>query len=300
MLRSFRYRFEPTVEQAQLLCRTLGCVRLVYNRALYERSAEWAESKTSLKYAEQDRRLTAWKKTSEFAFLNDVSCVPLQQALRHLQTAYNNFFAKRAKYPSFKRRRRGGSATYTRSAFRMRDGQLWLAKMDAPLTIRWSRPLPEGVEPSTVTVSLDAAGRWHVSMLCEDVRVQTLPPVGGRVGLDMGITTLVTLSTGERIDNPRHDASELNRKRLLSRRLARCKKGSKNRDKARIKLARLHARVADRRRDHLHKLSTRLVRENQTIAVENLNVSGMVRNRSLARSISDAGWSGTCYRRGNS
>lgn len=164
---------------------------------MHERSAPWTESKTKLRYAEQDRRLTAWKKTPELAFLNEVSCVPLQQALRHLQTAYGNFFAKRAKYPSFKRRHRGGSATYTRSAFRLRDGQLWLAKMDAPLAIRWSRPLPEGVEPSTVTVSLDVAGRWHLSMLCEDVRVQALAPVGGRVGLDMGLNALVTLSSGE-------------------------------------------------------------------------------------------------------
>jgi putative transposase len=128
-------------------------------------------------------------------------------------------------------------------------------------------------------------------MLCEDAGVQPLPPVSGTVGLDMGLNALVTLSTGERIANPRHDAAELKRKRLLSRRLARRQKGSRNRDKARFQLARLHARVADRRRDYLHKLSTRLVRENQAIAVEDLNVRGMVRNRPLARAISDAGWS---------
>lgn len=274
-----------------MLRRTLGCCRLVYNKALHQRSEAWTSGKKNVGYAEQDRQLTAWKKTDDLAFLNEVSSVPLQQTLRHLQTAYSNFFAKRAKYPSFKKRRSGGSASYTRSAFRMRDGQLYLAKMDAPLDIRWSRPLPEGAEPSTVTVSVDGAGRWHISMLCDDPSIKKLPKLKTAVGIDVGLNILVTLSTGEHIVNPRHDNRELARKRVLSRRYARTKKGSRNRDKARRKLARLHAHVADRRRDHLSKLSTRLVRENQAIVVEDLNVRGMVRNRSLARSISDAGWS---------
>lgn len=291
MLRSFRYRFDPTAEQASALRRTIGCCRLVYNKALHQRSEAWTSGKKRVGYAAQDRQLTAWKKSDDLAFLNEVSSVPLQQALRHLQAAYAGFFAKRAKYPSFKKRRAGGSASYTRSAFRMKDGALWLAKMDAPLAIRWSRPLPAGVEPSTVSVSIDAAGRWHVSMLCEDASIRKLPKVKAAVGLDVGLNSLVTLSTGEHIPNPRHDNRELARKRVLSRRYARTKKGSKNREKARLKLARLHARVTDRRRDHLHKLSTRLVRENQAIVVEDLNVRGMVRNRSLARAISDAGWS---------
>ena len=291
MIRAFRYRFEPTLEQESILRRTLGCCRLVYNKALHARSEAWTSGKKSIGYAEQDRMLTAWKRTEELAFLNEVSCVPLQQSLRHLQTAYANFFAKRSKYPSFKRRHHGGSAVYTRSAFRMKDSEIYLAKMVAPLMIRWSRPLPDGVEPSSVTVSLDAAGRWHVSILCDDPTIKPLLKLKTAVGLDVGLSSLVTLSTGEHIANPRHDNRELARKRTLSRRYARTKKGSRNREKARLKLTRLHARVADRRRDHLHKLSTRLVRENQAIVVEDLNVRGMVRNRSLARSISDAGWS---------
>ncbi len=291
VLRAFRYRFDPTAEQAALLRRTFGCVRLVYNKALHQRSEAWTSGKKSVGYAAQSAALTRWKKSEELSFLNEVSCVPLQQSLRHLQTAYKNFFAKRAKYPSFKLRRSGGSAEYTRSAFRMSDGALWLAKMGSPLAVRWSRPLPEGVEPSIVTVSLDAAGRWHVSMLCEDASIKSLKRSKNAVGLDVGLHTLVTLSTGEKIANPRHDDRELARRRILSRRLARAQKGSKNRDKARLKLARLHARVSDRRRDHLQKLSTRLVRENQAIVVEGLVVRNMVRNRSLARAISDAGWS---------
>ena len=127
--------------------------------------------------------LTAWKRTEELAFLNEVSSVPLQQALRHLQAAFANFFAKRAKYPTFKSQKKSrASAEYTRSAFTLRDGPLTLAKMDEPLDIVWSRPLPEGAEPSTVTVSKDAAGRWFVSILCEDTIRATAPGTrrGGR------------------------------------------------------------------------------------------------------------------------
>lgn len=290
MLKGFRYRFYPTSEQETLLRRTLGCARLVYNKALAARSEAWTTGKKSLGYAQQSKDLTAWKKTPEFSFLNDVSSVPLQQSLMHLQTAYSRFFKKVSKYPSFKKKARGGSASFVKSAFRFEDGQLTLAKMSAPLGIRWSRPLPEGAQPSTVTVSLDAAGRWHVSLLCEDKSIKPLPRLKTVVGIDMGITALATFSTGEKIINPRHDAKELSRKKLLSHRLAKKQKGSKNRLKAQMKLARLHARVADRRRDYLHKLSTRLVRENQVIVVEDLNVAGMVKNHKLARVISDVAW----------
>lgn len=143
--RAFKYRFYPTDEQAAELLRTFGCVRLVYNLALEERTRAWYEERRRISYVQSSALLTRWKKTAELAFLSEVSCVPLQQALRHLQTAFVNFFAKRAKYPRFKSRKRSrASAEYTRSAFTWRDGRLTLAKMTAPLDIRWSRPLPEG------------------------------------------------------------------------------------------------------------------------------------------------------------
>jgi putative transposase len=289
-LRGFKYRFYPTAEQEVLLLRTIGCCRLVYNKALHARSEAWTSGKKSIGYAAQSATLTGWKKEPELAFLNEVSSVPVQQTLRHLQTAYANFFAKRDKYPSFKKKRSGGSAEFTRSGFRFADGKLTLAKMEAPLDIRWSRPLPADIEPSSASVSLDAAQRWHVSLLCEDKAVKHLPKLKTAVGIDLGINALATLSTGEKVPNLKHDARELKRKRQLSRSLARKQKGSRNRNKARIKLARLHAKVADRRHDQMQKLSTRLVRENQVIVVEDLNVAGMVRNHCLARVISDAAW----------
>lgn len=291
-LRGFRFRAYPTTDQEVLLRRTVGCARLVYNKALAERSAAWTKDKRSVGYFAQSRSLTAWKKQEDLAFLNEVSCVPLQQALRHLQTAYTNFFKKRAAYPRIKRKGNGGSAEFTQSAFRW-DAEtqtLTLAKMVAPLDVCWSRPIPPGVVPTTVTVSLAPAGRWHVSLLCEDASIQPLPKIEPAIGLDVGITSLVTFSTGEKIVNARHDKRSQAKKTLLSRRLAKKQKGSKNWHKARKKLARNYARTADRRLDDTHKLSTRIVHENQVIVVEDLGIANMVRNRSLARVISDAGW----------
>ncbi len=239
---------------------------------------------------ESSAALTEWKKTDTLAFLHEVSSVPLQQALRHLQAAFVNFFTKRARYPTFKSRKKSrASAEYTRSAFRWREGRLTLAKMDAPLAIVWSRPLPEGAQPSTVTVSKDAAGRWFVSLLVEET-IRALAPTENRVGVDAGITALATLSTGEKIVNPRHERADRRKLAKAQRRLARTQKGSANRRKAKLKVARVHARITDRRRDHLHQLTTRLVRENQTVVIEDLTVRNLVKNRKLARAISDASW----------
>ncbi|SDJ28018.1 putative transposase [Nonomuraea maritima] len=288
--RAYKYRFHPTPEQAEELARTFGCVRLVYNKALEERTRAYTLEGRRVSYVESSARLTEWKRSGEYDFLSEVSSVPLQQALRHLQAGFANFFAKRAKYPTFKSRKKSRlSAEYTRSAFRWRDGRLTLAKMDAPLTIVWSRPLPEGAEPSTVTVSKDAAGRWFVSLLVEE-KISPLPPVAANVGIDAGITALATLSTGEKILNPKHERRARRRLAKAQRALARKEKGSNNRAKARRKVARVYARIADRRRDHLHKVTTRLVHENQVIAVEDLTVRTLVKNHSLARAISDASW----------
>jgi putative transposase len=289
--RAYRYRFYPSPEQAEELSRTFGCVRLVYNKALEERTRAYMLEGRKVSYVETSALLTEWKRTQELSFLSEVSSVPLQQGLRHLQSAFANFFAKRAMYPTFKSRKKSrAGAEYTRSGFRWREGELTLAKMDAPLDIRWSRPLPEGAQPSTVTVSRDAAGRWFVSILSEE-KIRPLDPVQGAVGVDAGITSLATLSTGEKIVNPRYERSDRRKVARAQRALSRKAKGSSNRRKARVKVAKAHARIADRRRDFLHKLTTRLVRENQTVVIEDLNVRTMARNHSPARAISDAAWS---------
>jgi len=288
--RAYRFRCYPTPEQEVILARTFGCARFAYNHMLRLRTDAWFQRQERIGYHETSAALTALKKQPEFVWLNEVSSVPVQQALRHLQTAFANFFAKRTKYPSFKRKDGPQSAEYTTSAFKWDGKTLKLAKMDAPLAIRFSRTIPRAAKVTTVTVSKDAAGRYFVSMLCDDT-VSAKPDAAGKVGIDLGLTHFAILSTGEKIAAPnmfrRHEAKLAK----LQRRLAKKQKGSARRVKAKRKVARLHAKVADARRDFLHKLSTRLINENQVIAIESLAVSNMQKNRCLAKSISDASWS---------
>ena len=167
---------------------------------------------------------------------------------------------------------------------------MFLAKSPEPLNIRWSRQIPEGAEPSTVTVRLNPSGQWYLSLRFDDPRDLKLEPSGQSIGVDAGITSLVTLSNGEKIANPKHFDQHYQRLRRAQKALSRKQKGSRNRDKARIKVARIHQQISNSRKDHLHKLTTRLIRENQTIAVETLAVKNMVKNPKLSRAISDAGW----------
>lgn len=288
--RAYKYRFFPTAEQENLLRRTMGCVRLVYNKALAARTEAWYERQERISYKETSSLLTGWKKVEDLDFLNEVSCVPLQQCLRHLQKAFANFWGKRAKYPRFKAKRNGGSAEFTKSAFNYRNGSLWLAKCKEPLNIVWSRLLPDGCEPSTVTVKLDPSSRWFVSLLVDDYTVETLPPAKKKVGIDVGVSSLLTTSDGEKIANPKHFNRLYQKLSVAQKELSRKTKGSSNRYKARLKVAKIHAKIKDARTDFLHKLTTRLVQENSVIAIEDLAVRNMVKNHKLARSISDAAW----------
>ncbi|WP_031406494.1 RNA-guided endonuclease TnpB family protein [Thiomonas sp. FB-Cd] len=289
--RAYRFRFYPTPEQVDALARTFGCARFAYNHMLRLRSDAWMLRQERVGYHETSAALTMLKKTPEHAWLNEVSSVPVQQALRHLNTAFSNFFAKRARYPSFKRKDGPQAAEYTTSAFRWDAGrrELRLAKMDTPLDIRWSRTLPKVAKLTTVTISRDTAGRYFAALLCDDV-VTSRKAASGQVGIDLGLTHFAVLSSGEKVASPKAFRRCEARLAVRQRRLARAKLGSKNRAKLKLKVAALHAHITDARRDFLHKLSTRLISENQVIAVETLSVSNMQRNRSLAKSISDASW----------
>lgn len=285
--RAYQCRFYPTPEQERLLARTFGCVRFVYNSVLRYRTDAFYQRQEKIGYVAANAELSRMKKADDTAFLNEVSSVPLQQCLRHQQAAFKNFFEGRARYPQFKSKRHRQSAEFTRSAFTYRGGELFLAKCQEPLDIRWSRNLPG--DPSTVTVSKDSAGRYFVSCLCE-FAPETLPVTPRMVGIDLGLKDLFVTSDGHRIGNPRHTAKYAARLSRAQRRLSRKTLGSKNRAKARQKVARIHAKLSDCRMDNLHKLSRRIVNENQVICVESLRVKNMLRNRSLAKSISDAGW----------
>lgn len=287
MKRAYKYRFYPTPDQAELLAQTFGCVRFVYNSILRWRTDAWSKRQEKTGYVQASAQLTALKKEPEFAWLNDVSCVPLQQTLRHQQTAFSNFFAGRARYPKFKSKRHKQSAELTVSAFKYRDGRLYMAKSKAPLDVRWSRPLPSN--PSTVTISKDAAGRYFVSCLCE-FEPASLPISPKTVGIDVGLKDVFVTDTGFKSGNPRHTAKYAARLALLQRRLSKKARGSKNCAKARLKVARIHAKIADCRLDALHKATRKLINENQVVCVESLKVKNMILNPLLSKAIADAGW----------
>ena len=263
-----------------------------WNRTLAWRRARYDGEQVKTGFTQANAYLTAMKATEELAWLNEVSSVPLQQAIRHQQVAYTNFFANRARCPRFKSRTARQSAEYTRSGFRYRDGALFLAKMDTPLRFVWSWPGidPAAIQPTTVTVSRDPCGRWYVSLAVEVTGPEQLPATGAVAGIDLGIKDFAVTSSGMKVPNPRKLARRAQALARYQRRLARCQRGSANRAKAKAKVARAHRKVRASRTDFLHRTSTALVRDHDVIVIEDLAVQNMVRNRSLAKAISDCGW----------
>lgn len=279
----YTFRCYPTDIQAQELSRVFGHTRYVYNWALRLRTDAWANGQ-KVNYNQTSAALTSLKRTDEHRWLNEVSCVPLQQSLRNLQTAFGNFFAGRAKYPRFKSKRDKQSAEYTTSAFKYSDGVLSLAKV-GKLKVRWSRPFTSQL--TTVTVSKTPTGRYYVSLVLDETPVP-FAKTGASIGIDLGINRLATLSNGERIPNLKFTRTYEKRLAKAQRRLARKTKGSGRWNRQRIKVARVHEKLTNARVDHLNKVTTDLVRRFDVIAVEDLTVRGMVRNHKVAKHISDA------------
>jgi len=289
---AYRCRAYPDQAQQQVLARTFGCVRVVWNRTLAARRDRWHRDRTGTSYAGADRALTAMKKDPDLAFLAEVSSVPLQQALRHQHQAFTAFFARRARYPRFKSRRGRQAAHYTRSAFTLRGGVLRLAKTTGPLRFVWSWPQVDltALDPAMVIACREPDGRWYVTFTLDTDTPKPLAAAGRAVGIDLGVKDFAVTSDGDKITNPRHLQRKARRLARYQRRLARKQKGSANRAKAAAKVARAHRKVRCARQDFLHRASTRLVRSADTLVIEDLNVAGLVRNRRLARAISDCGW----------
>ena len=297
----YGFRLDPTPGQVRDLARAFGSARVVFNDGLALRRGLRADGLPYLPDVELQRRvITEAKRTDERAWLSEVSSVVLVQALGDLHTAYRNFFAsvtgkrKGAKVaePRFRSRKDNRRAIrFTRNGFSLRsNGTLYLAKI-GEISVRWSRPLPS--VPSSVTIIKDASGRYFVSFVvitdpAEDL--DRFPDVESEVGIDLGLTSFAVLSDGTIVDNPRFLRKAERNLKKKQRDLARKVKGSNNRKKAVLKVARAHARVADSRRDFHRKLSTTIVRDNQAVYVEDLCVRGLGRTR-LAKSVHDAGWS---------
>lgn len=284
---AIKQRFYPTDEQVKLLTKTFGCVRFVYNSILGWRTEAYYNDGININYNQTSAKLTELKKDLSLLWLKNVSSVALQQALRNQQNAFKNFWENKSKYPKFKSKNDKQSFTLVGSAFKYNDGKLYIAKSKQPLDIRWSRELPS--YPSSITISKDKAGRYFVSMLCR-FESKPMPVTAKTVGIDLGLNNLFITDSGEKVDNPSHTKRYENKLAYLQRKLAKKKKGSKNRDKAHQKVARLHAKIADSRLDNLHKLSRKLINENQVVCVESLAVKNMIRNPKLAKHIADASW----------
>jgi len=284
----YKYRFYPTDQHERSLAQLFGCVRVVWNDAL----AKSLESKYP-GYGKLAESLTASKKTEERLWLNDVSSVALQQSLKHLDVAYTNYFGslkgkrqgKKVGRPKFKKKTNRQSATLTNAGFSLKGDEVYLAKIGNVKPI-WSRQLPS--KPSSVTVIKDCANRYFLSFVVE-INPVSVPPKNPSIGIDLGIKTFAALSDGTQFTSP--DYSKPDRKiRKLQRKLSRQQKDSKRRNKNRIRIAKQHNKIADKRTDFLHKVSTKIVSENQAVILEDLNVSGLVKNRKLAKAISQQGW----------
>ncbi|MFD6415322.1 RNA-guided endonuclease InsQ/TnpB family protein [Streptomyces sp. NPDC060194] len=293
----YSFRLYPTSGQRTALARAFGCARVVYNDALRARETARSERLPFPKTGVLSRQLiTEAKNTPERAWLGEVSAVVLQQSLRDLDTAYRNFFdglkgnRPRMGAPRYKSRRdTRQSVRFTANArwSITSGGKLRLPKI-GDLPVKWSRTLPSA--PTTVTVVKDAASRYFASFVVETDASEVLPRTTPEVGIDLGLGHFAVLSDGTKVDSPRFLRRAEKSLKKAQCALSRKEKGSSNRNKARIKVARAHARVADARREFHHRLSTKLIRENQAVAVEDLAVKGLARTR-LAKSVHDAGWS---------
>ncbi|WP_318216560.1 RNA-guided endonuclease TnpB family protein [Streptomyces sp. SCL15-6] len=292
----YNYRAYPDATQRRALARAFGCARVVWNDCLRARKQAHTAELAYVTSAELSRvRITQAKRTEERAWLAEVSAVVLQQSLRDLDAAYKNFFdslkGKRAgrkvgppRYKSKKDTRQ--SIRLNTNAFSLTDdGRVYVAKV-GNLKVKWSRRLP--ATPSSLTVTKDSSGRYFLSFVV-DTATDVLPELDTDAGIDLGLSTFAVLSDGRKIDSPRFLRRAEKKLKGLQRELSRKQNGSSNRAKARIKVARQHAKVADRRRDWQHKASTRIIRDNQAVFVEDLAVSCLGRTR-LAKSVHDAGW----------
>lgn len=293
MLKAFKYELNPNIEQRAMLSKHFGCTRFVFNWGLNEKSKAYKETGKNISCFDLIKRVTQMKQEEGTEWLKEVHSQPLQMALRNLDNAFTNFFNKRASFPRFKSKRRHQSFQYPQGV-KVKENLVFLPKIG---WVHFFKSRELFGKTKTVTVSVTPTGRYFVSILCDTGL--TKPEKKERrketaVGIDLGIKDFAVTSDKQVFENQRHLVKSLKKLRLEQRSLARKKKGSNRREKQRIKVAKLHEKVVNQRKDFLHKVSTGLVRKYDTITIEDLNVSGMIKNRKLAKHIQDVGWRSFC------
>jgi len=285
ILKAYRYRIYPTAEQKRVFAQHFGSCRFVYNHFLDVRKKAWDQDKQSISGFACKKMLPALKQ--QYPWLADINSQSLQAAVLNLESAYRRFFKGVCKYPRFHKK-------HTRQAFTvpqhfiLTDGLLRIPKLQSQIKVRMHRQL-EGI-PKTLTIIKESSGKHYVSVSCECDDPHKFPLSDSQIGVDLGLKNYAVLSTGEKIEHPKWLRQSEMRLARQQRHLAHKQLGSNNRIKARLQVARLHEKVSNQRQDFLHKLSYRLINENQVVSIEGLRVSNMVRNRHLSKAISDSGW----------
>lgn len=284
--KAYKFRLEPNEEQKVLLAKHFGCTRFVYNHFLSERKAQYDETHKSDNYYVQSKKLTKLKKDEKYAWLNEINSQTLQHALRHLETAYSNFFRGNARFPNFKSKKCKNSFNVPQHVV-VKDGKIFFPKFKDGMKFRQHREIIGTIK--SATISLTPTGKYFVSILTE----QTYEPyekTSKSVGIDLGIKDFVITSDGRKYKNNRYTKKYQRKLKRAQKHLSRKQKGSSQYEKQRLKVARIHEKIANCRADNLHKVSTELVRQYDIICLEDLNVKGMVKNHKLAKHIADASW----------
>jgi len=284
--KTFKYRLYPTKEQEVLLDRHFGARRFIFNHFLDKSKTAYLESKKSLSYYDNAKSLTEMKHDEGFEWMKEINSQSLQASLRDLDAAYSRFFSKQGKFPRFKSR-------HDRQSFRVpqnvyySEGKLDIPKFKEPIKVAEDRPLSGTI--LFATISKSAAGKYFVTITCETEHI-AMPKADGKVGVDLGLKDLAVLSNGKRYENIRTTKKHERRLAYEQRQLSKKVKGSASRGRQKIKVAKVHEKITNSRTDHIHKITTAIVRENQTICVESLSVANMMKNHCLSKGIADVAW----------